>query len=123
MQNVDGLRAQAAAQETIDRQAARVRAALVDFPDCTVEGLCGFTGEGMIRVKHKGVESCISGDDAAQMSDEMLRMEFHRALERSRLRAAVTAARELTPQQVLQISIDAGIHNADGSLTEKYLPS
>ena len=41
--------------------------------------------------------------------------------EADKLRAAVEAARKLTPREVLQISVDAGIHNADGTLTRKYL--
>ncbi|HYQ41001.1 MAG TPA: hypothetical protein VER11_03515 [Polyangiaceae bacterium] len=40
--------------------------------------------------------------------------------EADKLRAAVEAARKLTPREVLQVSIDAGIHNADGTLTSKY---
>ena len=40
--------------------------------------------------------------------------------EADKLRAAVEAARKLTPREVLQISVNAGIHNADGTLTRKY---
>ena len=40
--------------------------------------------------------------------------------EADKLRSAVEAARRLTPRQVLQVSINAGIHNADGTLTSKY---
>lgn len=40
--------------------------------------------------------------------------------EAEKLRAAVEAARKLTPREVLKISIAAGIHNADGTLTSKY---
>jgi hypothetical protein len=40
--------------------------------------------------------------------------------EADKLRSAVEAARKLTPREVLQVSIKAGIHNADGTLTEKY---
>lgn len=40
--------------------------------------------------------------------------------EAEKLRDAVEVARKLTPQQVIEISIAAGIHNADGTLTSKY---
>lgn len=43
-----------------------------------------------------------------------------RLAEASKLKLAVEAARKLTPRQVLQVSINAGIHNADGTLTPKY---
>ncbi len=37
-----------------------------------------------------------------------------------KLKRAVEEARKLTPKEVLAISIRAGIHNEDGSLTEMY---
>lgn len=40
--------------------------------------------------------------------------------EADKLRAAIARARSLTPKEVLAISVRAGIHNEDGSLTEKY---
>jgi hypothetical protein len=40
--------------------------------------------------------------------------------EADKLKAAVEAARQLSPRQVLQVSIDAGIHNPDGTLSNKY---
>ena len=40
--------------------------------------------------------------------------------EAEKLREAVKAARKLTPRAVLKISIAAGIHNTDGTLTSKY---
>jgi hypothetical protein len=40
--------------------------------------------------------------------------------EADKLKVAVETARKLTPTQVLQVSINAGIHNADGTLTAKY---
>lgn len=40
--------------------------------------------------------------------------------EADKLRSAVEAARKLTPREVLQVSINAGIHNANGTLTSKY---
>jgi hypothetical protein len=43
--------------------------------------------------------------------------------EAAALKAAVDAARRLSPAEVLRISIDAGIHNPDGTLTEKYRAS
>jgi hypothetical protein len=40
--------------------------------------------------------------------------------EAAKLKRAVESARRLTPREVLQVSISAGIHNADGTLTQKY---
>jgi len=40
--------------------------------------------------------------------------------EANKLRSAVEAARKLTPHEVLQVSIDAGIHHENGTLTNKY---
>jgi hypothetical protein len=40
--------------------------------------------------------------------------------EADKLKQAVESARKMTPSQVLQVSISAGIHNADGTLTQKY---
>lgn len=40
--------------------------------------------------------------------------------EADKLRSAVEAARKLTPREVMQVSIKAGIHNPDGTLTSKY---
>ena len=40
--------------------------------------------------------------------------------EAAKLQAAIRSARKLTPRQVLQVSISAGIHNEDGTLTAKY---
>lgn len=40
--------------------------------------------------------------------------------EAKKLQAAIKSARKLTPRQVLRVSIEAGIHNADGTLTAKY---
>ena len=40
--------------------------------------------------------------------------------EADKLRSAVEAARKLTPREVMKVSINAGIHNADGTLTSKY---
>jgi hypothetical protein len=40
--------------------------------------------------------------------------------EADKLKRAVEVARQMTPHEVLQISIIAGIHNADGTLTKNY---
>ncbi len=40
--------------------------------------------------------------------------------EAERLRRASEAAMALTPEQVLEASVKAGIHNPDGTLTRKY---
>jgi hypothetical protein len=40
--------------------------------------------------------------------------------EAARLKQAVETARKLTPREVLRVSISAGIHNTDGTLTRKY---
>jgi len=40
--------------------------------------------------------------------------------EADRLKQVVAAARQLSPREVLRISIEAGIHNEDGTLTKRY---
>lgn len=40
--------------------------------------------------------------------------------EADKVRAAVERARSMTPKEVLAVSVRAGIHNPDGTLTEKY---
>lgn len=40
--------------------------------------------------------------------------------EQARFERALSRLRNMTPEQVFQASVDAGVHNADGTLTEHY---
>jgi hypothetical protein len=61
-----------------------------------------------------------SNNQAAKPAARWATFEPPKLPEANKLKAAVERARKMTPKQVLQVSVSAGIHNADGSLTEKY---
>lgn len=48
--------------------------------------------------------------------------ELRRTEEQARFERALSRLRSMTPEQVFQASVDAGVHNADGTLTEHYRP-
>jgi hypothetical protein len=93
------------AQAAIEAQAVRVRAALVDFPDWTVEGLTAMDGEGIVRVQHSDITMSIPGDSAAAMTEAQLQTEFRQAIVRARERATKSGS-------------PCGELNADGRITK-----
>jgi hypothetical protein len=46
--------------------------------------------------------------------------ELQQTPEQRRFEKALASVRSMTPQQVFQASVDAGVHNVDGTLTEHY---
>ena len=57
---------------------------------------------------------------AAEAASRWVDFQPPKLPEAEKLREAVKAARKLTPREVLKVSIAAGIHNTDGTLTPKY---
>jgi len=48
--------------------------------------------------------------------------ELRQTEEQARFERALSRLRSMTAEQVFQTSVDAGVHNADGTLTEHYRP-
>lgn len=100
-------------------------------PDAVLQQLVD-NGRQMVAEYGVSVELPIYAMALVTLAEEVLELRRARAAEQDARCArsesynfaeAVNAAQQLTPQQVLDISINAGIHNPDGTLTEKYQES